>query len=311
MTQRQFTIDSTTASMPAIDWMTRLRVAPSCAARIQAMRVDDMLCLGMVEGPALPGGLPGTAGAMIVKHTDHWRFVGNWAIAFGRATRTASPTRAGRFLFDAEGRIRFLGASSIAAEPFFARINRRLQWIELHTAPVDLRRFHNHSIRPFWRGEMISGGVNAFGVPGPEHVVAPVLWAHRPEPRPTHVNLPLLFENVSYWTAGAYAVRIQAGLLSTWMDAYSHVNSHIALRRDGSRIALVDVRTGEEIDEAIGNSVALFRLRDGATAATASMADFLPVDVPVSRWPITDSAAFKLRGLAVNPIREVSLAIPA
>ncbi|WP_060348473.1 hypothetical protein [Burkholderia territorii] len=311
MTQRQFTIDPATACIPAVDWMTRLRAAPSCAVRIRTMRDDDMLCFGMVEGPPLPSGLPGIAGAMIIKHAEHWRFVANWAIGFNRATRRASHTVTGKFVFVNDDQIRLLGALSVAAEPVFARICRRLQWVEQHTAPVDLRRFHNHSIRPYWRGEMISAGINAFGVPGPDHVLAPVLWAHQPAPRPKCVNLPLLFESVTYWTVGSYAVRVQAGLLPTWSDAFRYVTTQIKLRRDGDRLVLVNSRTGAEHDEAIGDSVALFRLPDGLEASAATMADFKHIDLPIAQWPIAESAEFVLRGCAVNPIKELHLAIPA
>ncbi|WP_321967103.1 hypothetical protein [Burkholderia cepacia] len=311
MWTRQFTLDGASCTVPAYDWMARLRAAPTCAVRIQDMRVDDMFCLGMVSGPAAQDGMPGTAGAVIVRHPDYWRFIGTWSIPSKRQARAVSHTVSGKFVFVDGECLRFIGSASVAAEPMFALISRRIQWIEKHTARDDLQRFSNHSVRPFWRGEMISGGFNAFGVPGPEHVVAPVLWANLPSPRPRSVNLPLLFENVSFWQAGPYAVRIRAGLLSTWAEALRHVTLSTKLQRDGDRIVLVDASTGEPFDEASGRNALLYRLRPGVANWEAGPDDYELIDRPVSLWPIKDRFTFLLRDFAVNPLNDIRLEVPA
>lgn len=311
MRTRQFTADKATGTLPAYDWMARLRAAPTCAARIQGMRVDDLFCLGMVSGPACGAGMPGTAGAAIIRHHDYWRFVGTWSIGSKRQTRPVSQTVSGKFVFEGGNHVRFIGSASIAAEPMFALICRRLQWIERHTAPDDLQRFSNHAIRPFWRGEMISDGFNAFGVPGPNHVVAPVLWANVAEPRPRTVNLPLLFENVSFWQVGPYSVRIRAGLLSTWSEALRHVTFATKLQRDGNRILLVDAPTGEPFDEASGLNALLYRRRCEVAVEHAGPDDYELIDRPVSLWPIADHTAFLLREFAVNPLTNIRLEVPA
>lgn len=309
MWTRQFNIDRTTGTLPAYDWMARLHAAPTCAVRIRAMRVDDTFCLGMVSGPGGDVGIPGTAGAVIVRHPDFWRFAGTWSIASKRQSPTV--TVSGKFLFEGSDRLRFIDAASIDAERMFALICRRIQWIERHTVRDDLQRFSNHAVRPFWRGEMITSGVNAFGVPGPEHVVASVLWANRPAPRPRTVNLPLLFENVSFWQAGPYAVRVHAGLLSTWTEAQRYVTQATRLQREGDRIILFDDSTGEPFDEATGRSVALYRQRPGTAIGHARPEDYELIDCPVSRWPLLSHAKFLLRDRAVNPIGHVQFGVPA
>lgn len=73
----------------------------------------------------------------------------------------------------------------------------------------------------------------------------------------------MIFESVTVWQAENYVVQVQAGFFATDDEAAAFGNQPMSLVRDGDRLVLRD-DSGQELDEAFDENIAVFRLKDSA-----------------------------------------------
>lgn len=82
----------------------------------------------------------------------------------------------------------------------------------------------------------------------------------------------MLYESLTFWRAGAWLVRVHAHLTSSKSSAETFGRIPMRLRRYSDRLALVDQKLGQEIDQAYDDNIAVFKLRQGADL-------LLPIDL--------------------------------